>query len=177
MICPKCKKQLMDGVRFCKFCGMDLQKYTVNIELNSNSESSLYGKQRIYLPTNRGAAKLFFLGILTLGIYPTVIYDTIVQDLNFVARSYDGKRTMSYAFMLSISPFTLFIYMFYWFHTFSARLGEQLRIRKISYSFGASYFWIFNVLLGWTIVCPFIYAHMLTKSVNLINADYNHRGM
>ena len=65
---------------------------------------------RLMLPTKRGLGKMFFLGILTAGIYPMVIYSKIITELNILASRYDGKRTMTYFGMMMLVPLTLGIY-------------------------------------------------------------------
>lgn len=179
MFCKRCGTAIADGEIYCPKCGEICRRASGSFagKVETMSVSNIPNPKRVELPTNRSWVKLVFLGLLTLGIYTQVIWDQIIQDLNYVARPYDGKRTMSYACMSVISPFTLFIYMFYWYHILSARLGSELRRREISYHFGPLYFWILNILLGWTIICPCIYLHMIAKSVNLINADYNKKGM
>ena len=126
--------------------------------------------------TGRGLAKMFFLGILTLGIYPTVIWSRIVTELNLAASRYDGKRTMPYFAMCILAPITLGIYLPVWFHGFCSRVGDELKRRKIDYQFGAKTFWLWNVLGSLILVGPFIFVHKLMKAMNRINEDFNRRG-
>ena len=131
---------------------------------------------RIQLPTKRGLGKMIFLGLLTLGIYPIVIWSRIVTELNIVASRYDGKRTMPYFAACMLAPITLGIYAWVWIHNFCNRIGDELRRRGIDYKFGASTFWLWGMLGSLIIVGPFIFTHKLMKSMNLINADFNIRG-
>lgn len=131
---------------------------------------------RIQLPTGRSLAKMFFLGILTLGIYPAVIWSRIVTELNLAASRYDGERTMPYFAMVVLSPFTLFIYTLVWIHGFCRRIGAELSRRGFSYKFGASTFWLWNVLGSLILVGPFVFLHKLMKSMNFINTDFNIHG-
>ena len=131
---------------------------------------------RIQLPTKRGLGKMIFLGLLTLGIYPIVIWSRIVTELNIAASRYDGKRTMPYFAACMLAPITLGIYAWVWIHSFCNRIGDELRRRGIDYKFGASTFWLWGVLGSLIIVGPFIFTHKLMKSMNLINADFNIRG-
>ena len=131
---------------------------------------------RIQLPTRRGLGKMFFLGLITLGIYPMVIYSRIVTELNIAASRYDGKRTVSFLGMAMLSPLTLGIYAFVWYHNFCARIGEELQRRGVGYKFGPSQFWLWNILGSFILVGPFVFLHKLMKSMNLINKDFNEKG-
>lgn len=131
---------------------------------------------RVQLPVKRGLGKMFFLSILTLGIYPTVIWSRIVAELNIAASRYDGKRTVSYFGMLMLAPITLGIFSLVWMHRFCDRIGQELVRRRIDYKFGATTFWLWNVLGSLIIVGPFIFVHKLMKSMNKINADFNVNG-
>ena len=46
------------------------------------------------LATNRSMWKMLLLGIITCGIYPTIIYFYMYEDINILASRHDGKRTM-----------------------------------------------------------------------------------
>ena len=58
----------------------------------------------------------------------------------------------------------------------SERLGCELKRRNIAYSFGASDYWLWNVIGSIIVVGPFVYYHKLFKAANLICADYNEKG-
>lgn len=131
---------------------------------------------RLKLPTGRGLGKMFFLGILTLGIYPTVIWSRIVTELNIAASRYDGERAMPYFGMLMLAPITLGIYPLVWIHQFCRRIGEELARRGIGYKFGPSAFWLWGILGSLIIVGPFVFTHKLMKAMNKLNADFNVRG-
>ena len=131
---------------------------------------------RIQLPTRRGLGKMFFLGILTLGIYPMVIWSRIVTELNIAASRHDGQRTMSYFGMTLLCPITLGIHTFVWMHKFCRRIGEELQRRKLDYKFGAATFWLWNILGSLIVVGPFIFTHKLMRAMNKINADFNIKG-
>lgn len=130
----------------------------------------------IQLPTKRGLAKMFFLGILTLGIYPLVIWCRIVTELNIAASRYDGERTMSCFGAFALAPITLGIYPFVWVHGLCRRVGTELKRRALGYEFGASDFWLWNILGSLILVGPFIFLHKLMKSMNKINGDFNVNG-
>ena len=130
---------------------------------------------RLQLPTKRGLGKMFFLGILTLGIYPTVIWSRIVTELNLAACRYDGKRTMPYFGMMMLTGITMGIYPLVWMHTFCNRIGDELERRKLDYKFSAKTFWLWGVLGSLIIAGPFVFTHKLMQSMNRINGDFNIR--
>jgi hypothetical protein len=55
-------------------------------------------------------------------------------------------------------------------------MHNELVRRGIKYDFGASDFWLWNILGSLIFVGPFIYIHKRMKAMNLINADYNQKG-
>ncbi len=129
------------------------------------------------LKTNRGLLKTILLGLITLGIYPLVLYSGISSDINLIASRYDGKKTMHYCLLIFIiAPLTMGIGAIVWCHRISARIGNELSRRGIAYSFGAGSFWGWNVLGSLIAVGPFIYLHKLCKAMNLLSADYNEKG-
>lgn len=132
-----------------------------------------YVPPRLRLPVKRGLWKMLFFGLLTLGIYPTVIWSRIVTELNLTASRYDGKRTMPYFGMLMLTPITLGIFAFVWIHRFCRRIGDELNRRDLDYRFGPATFWLWNVLGSLILVGPFVFLHKLLKAMNKINADYN----
>lgn len=101
----------------------------------------------LQLPVKRGLAKMFFFSILTLGIYPMVIYSRLVTELNIVASRHDGRRTLSFFGMLMLAPLTLGILPLVWSHNLCSRIGGELQRRNINYNFGAKDFWLWNFLL------------------------------
>ena len=105
----------------------------------------------IQLPTKRSLAKMFFLSILTLGIYPMVIWSRLVGEVNMVASRYDGERSMSFFGMLLLSPLTLGIHSLVWMHKLCRRIGAEIQRRGISYRFGVKDFWLWNVLFGFLV--------------------------
>lgn len=129
------------------------------------------------LPVNYSFAKYFWLGIITLGIYDIVMMCKCVSNLNTVARKYDGKKTMSYALVVFVFSWLTFgILPLVWWSKMCKRMGRELRRRNISYSFGAGKFWIFNILLSFTVVCPMIFMSKYFKAINALNGNYNAVG-
>lgn len=160
---------------------------------------------KIQLPVKRSLVKMIFFSILTLGIYPLVIYSRLVTELNIAASRYDGKRTLSFFGMLMLAPLTLGILPLIWYHKLCGRIGCELQRRNILYTFGARDFWLWNMLLSllcaaavgclilifgtqdWIVlICsllsvgsaigPFIFVHKLMKATNLLNMDFNLNG-
>ncbi len=129
------------------------------------------------LKTNRGLLKYILLSIVTFGIYSIVYYSTISSDLNLIASRYDGKKTMHFCLLLFVvAPLTLGIGAIVWMHRISARIGGELRRRGIAYSFGASTFWLWNMLGTLILVGPFVYLHKLSRAMNLLCQNYNAVG-
>lgn len=100
------------------------------------------------LPVKRSLVKMIFLGILTLGIYPIVIWSRLVGEVNMVASRYDGERSMSFFGMTMLSPLTLGIHSLVWMHKLCRRIGSELQRRGIGYQFGARDFWLWNMLFS-----------------------------
>ena len=130
------------------------------------------------LKTNKGLLKTILLSIVTLGIYALVVMSAVSNDINVVASRYDGKKTMHFCLLyFIISPITFGIASIVWYHRISKRIGAELKRRGVAYSFGASDFWLWNVLgsilFGFG---PLVYCYKLFKATNLMNEDYNING-
>lgn len=131
----------------------------------------------LQLNTTRGLLKFILLTLITFGIYALVFYSNISTDINLIASRHDGKKTMHYCLLTFIvAPITLGIAGIVWCHRISNRIGNELTRRGIAYDFGASDFWLWNVLGSFIAVGPFIYLHKLCKAMNLLCADYNVNG-
>ena len=131
----------------------------------------------VQLKTNRGLLKTILLSMITFGIYPLIVYSAISNEVNIVASRYDGRKTMHYCLLIFIvAPITFGIGGIVWIHNISNRIGAELKRRGINYSFGASDFWLWNVLGSLIVVGPFVYMHKFFTAVNLMNADYNVNG-
>ncbi|MBQ4641134.1 MAG: DUF4234 domain-containing protein [Oscillospiraceae bacterium] len=131
----------------------------------------------LQLKTKRGLLKFILLSLITFGIYALVFYSKISTDINLIASRYDGKKTMHYCLLIFIvAPITLGIGSIVWIHRISNRIGNELSRRGIDYSFGASDFWLWNVLGSLIFVGPFVYLHKFCKAMNLLCADYNVNG-
>ena len=147
------------------------------MEQQANVQMNNFASPVGQLKTNKGLIKYILLSIITLGIYSLVVMSSVSNDINIVASRYDGKKTMHYCLLFFlVGPITLGIAYLVWYHKISARIGAELARRKIDYSFGASSFWLWNVLGALIIVGPFVYLHKLFKATNLICEDYNKIG-
>lgn len=103
---------------------------------------------KLRLPVKRSLVKMIFLGIITLGIYPLVIWSRVVTEVDLVAGRYDGERSMPFFGMLMLSPLTLGIHSLVWMNKLCRRIGCELQRRSISYSFGIKDFWLWAFLLS-----------------------------
>lgn len=131
----------------------------------------------IKLKTNKGLIKYLLLSFITFGIYGLVVMSSLSTDINIIASRYDGRKTMHYCLLFFIvAPLTLGIASLVWFNNISERMGYELRRRNISYSFGASDFWLWNILGAFIVIGPFVYMHKLFKACNLLCRHYNTNG-
>ncbi len=127
------------------------------------------------LATNRSVWKMLLLGIITLGIYPMIIYYYMYEDINILASRHDGKRTMHPIAMSFLCVVTLGIFYFVWMHKLCRRIGDELDRRHINYSFGPKYFWLLDVLCGGILYIPILPAlyEALRISTNNFQISYN----
>lgn len=102
----------------------------------------------LQLPVKRSLVKMIFLSIVTLGIYPMVIWSRLTGEVNLVASRYDGQRSMPFFGMVMLAPLTLGIHSLVWMNKLCYRIGSELQRRGIGYSFGAKDFWLWSFLLG-----------------------------
>lgn len=133
-------------------------------------------QNRVVLPCTRGLLKYILLTIITCGIYAVVVQSRLVDELNIAASSHDAQRTPSVAEAGVYIALTFGIYSFVWNHRFAKRIGNELARRGIGYGFGASSYWLWNILGALIIVGPLVYMHKLLKAMNLINQSYNSVG-
>jgi hypothetical protein len=100
------------------------------------------------LTTARGLIKLWLLTIITLGIYPLVMWSRMSVEINMVASRYDGKRTTHFLWMPVLSGLSLGIYMFVWLYKLCNRIGNELKRRGVQYKFSAASFWLWTFVYG-----------------------------
>ena len=136
------------------------------------------GRPPFALDTSRGLLKYILLVIVTFGIYELYIFTKMTSDLNTITtRSPVGKRHTNYLVMLFLlGPLTFGIYWAVWGHNFSKHVGIELRRRNLTATFGASDYWLCNVLLGVFVIGKFIFMYRLFQAMNALSADYNQRG-
>ncbi|MCR5649355.1 MAG: zinc-ribbon domain-containing protein [Oscillospiraceae bacterium] len=197
--CTKCGAAAPAGMAFCTACGAPLdlgqaaalaaaervpqaasqQGYAPPAPAPQGyAPAPVYGQAPAYqVKTNRSLGKVFWLGLITFGIYDIVFYSKLSTDANVMISRHDGKKTMHYCLVFFLfSWLTLGIVPLVWGSKLSSRLGRELARRGIDYRFGAGTFWGWNIFGSLILVGPFIYIHKLCKSANLIAADYNVRG-
>lgn len=130
-----------------------------------------------HLRTDRSMILTMLLSMVTCGIYGLLFYNSVADDINLLASRRDGKKTMNYILLFFIiGPITFEIGTLVWFHRISQRIGDEARARGCNTNFGASTFWICNVLGALILVGPFIYLYKLCKAMNMICDDFNRRG-
>lgn len=190
MFCASCGSELKEGQINCGSCGAPAEGYnTIQVpaddfdavppvpQYTQPEVPVMENRSPLVLRTNRAWWKFLLLGIITLGIYPMIAQEHMVQELNITASRYDGKKTLGPMAVSIFYVLTLFIYYFVWEHKYANRLGSELRRRGIQYKMGAAHFWLLMVLFGVTIICPFIYLHKKIKATNLINKHFNETGI
>jgi len=129
------------------------------------------------LKTDRNFWLYFLLSGITLGIYPLLVLCGISNDINIIANRHDGKKTMHWALMcFVVGPLTLGIGYLVWFNNICGRIGSELARRNSRVTFGAGDFWIWNVLLSFTVICPFVFMYRFFNAMNALAADYNVNG-
>ena len=129
------------------------------------------------LRTNRSLAKVFFLSLITFGIYGLVCFGNVTDDVNTVCSRYDGKKSMNYYLLFFIvGPITLEIATIVWMHNLCNRIGDELKRRQINYSFSAADFWLWGVLGSLILVGPFVFGHKFFKAMNQMNESFNTYG-
>ncbi len=176
MVCKKCNAEFPDGISFCPNCGESYAEQSVFAAEKPAVQEPVYFKPALKLAVNRSLCKMFFLSIITLGIYGIVNYSRMADEINITASRYDGGKTMPYFVMISLMPITFSIIWFVWFNNFSKRIGNEARRRGYQISFGPRDFWLWNVLGSFILVGPFIYLYRLTKTMNMVNKSYNYYG-
>lgn len=145
----------------------------MNTQVNTNAQPFNHVAN---LKSNRGLLKFIILSTVTFGIYGIIAMCETFGSINTIATRYDGKHTMNYFIAMLLGSITFYIYPIVYLHSASARIGNELQRRQLSYSFGATDFWLWNVLGSVIVVGPFIYMYKLFQAVNMLSADYNQRG-
>lgn len=200
MRCYHCGQEIDNNVQNCPYCGanqgagatvvLDQMYNPYAAEPESGRTDALWNAQpvavqtygspevgpRIQFATNRSLLKMFFLGLITFGIYDLVVWCKLITELNVTTSRYDGRRTMPFFAMTYLAPLTLGILPMVWFHNLSERIGDELKRRDIDYKFGSSTYWLWSFLGSLILVGPLVYTHKLLKAMNMINEDFNLKG-
>jgi len=179
MNCTNCGAQLGADTKFCDNCGTP-----VAAPAAPAAPQAPYAPQQpvatppaVKFRTDRSFIKTLLLSIVTLGIYPIVMYCHMGDEINVICTPHDGEKTMNYFIAnFLLGPITLMIYSLVWNHKFCNRIGRELARRNIAIDFSAKTMWIFGILLSFTIVCPIIYVVKMLKAMNAINESYNAIG-
>ncbi len=127
------------------------------------------------LQTNRSMWKLILFTILTLGVYEIVFFIPFSFDLDRVAPKADHTKTMNFLAAWLLSIFTFNIVMSIWHYWIAERIEYALAQRNISYKFGTSTFWRWEILGSFILVGHFVYLYKLCKAMNLLCSDYNEK--
>ena len=143
---------------------------------NNYSNQPVSRPPALALTTRRGLLKWILLNIITLGIYSLYFMYSIKRDLNIIADNHNGSRTMGLIALCLLTVITFGIATIVWWHKISARIGREQVYRGLEKTFGASTFWLWQVLGAMIIIGPFVYIYKLCKAMNAICADYNVRG-
>lgn len=126
------------------------------------------------LQTNRSLTKFILLGILTLGIYPIVVFTKVSMDINTIASKYDNRSTMNYCLIFFIFTWlTLGIAPLVWFTRLSSRIGREQCRRNLPVTMSAATFWGWNILGVIIMIGPFVYIYKLLHAMNDLSANYN----
>lgn len=131
----------------------------------------------IHKHEKRGLVKIVLLSIITFGIYGLIHVCGIVKDLNKCRQGHgETKKSMNPIGVVFLSVITLGIVPIVWGHRLTKRMSDELEYRDISYSLKEWHYWVYEILLCETVVCPIIYLHKLIKASNLINKHHNTYG-
>lgn len=131
----------------------------------------------IHKHEKRGLVKIVLLSIITFGIYGLIHVCGIVKDLNKCRQGHgETKKSMNPIGVVFLSVITLGIVPIVWGHRLTKRMSDELEYRDISYSLKEWHYWVYEILLCETVVCPIIYLHKLIKASNLINNHHNTYG-
>lgn len=128
------------------------------------------------LKSDRSVVLFIVLSIVTCGIYYLVMMCIFSDEANKICTKSDGKKTMLYILAVLLGCITMGIVPLVWYHRYYTRIGNEARKRGLPVNFGAFDFWIFQVLLGFTIIAPIYFFYKFIKTTNLLNASYNERG-
>ena len=153
----------------------DEEVHETPVEVETHYESESFVPKKL-LPTDRSLTKWLLWGLLTLGIYNLVVGSRMSDEINIVARKYDGRKTTNFIWIFLLSYVTSGLAAIIWWHFLSDRISCELKRRSIPYSFGPVDFWLWCFVLGILIVPIFVFLYKYLHAMNLLNADYNQKG-
>lgn len=133
---------------------------------------------QVFVPLRcqRNFWKVFFLSLITFGIYGMVVYSHISREINTIASPYDGRRTMHFMLALLLICATFGVFGFIWMHKLCGRIRDELQRRGAPFAFGPKTFWLWGVLGSFIVAGTFIFGIRLMRSMNYLAADYNAKG-
>ena len=126
---------------------------------------------------NRRLVKWVFLGLITLNIYNIVVWNRLGKDLNRIQQRLEvpGKKLMPFVPALLLGIITLGIFPFVWEVKAISRTYTYARKANTIVRGGPRKVILFQILLVWTIVCPFIAMSNLLKTANYVCKWYNNQ--
>ncbi len=127
------------------------------------------------LKTNRSFWALFFLSIITFGIYAIVFWCKFTSDVNKTCAA-DGKKTMNYILAMLLGVVTFGIYPIIWLYQMVERLAESARRRGVEAPISGGGYLLWSILGSLIIVGPFVAGIRLIRMMNNVAANYNAVG-
>ena len=117
------------------------------------------------LRTNRSFIKLFFLSIVTLGIYALVFYCKWGRDLNRIRLYHGDRKRIGFFGAFFLGFITFGITMLVWAIRSVTHPYAYARLEKCQHG-SAAFCIVSYLLLSWTIVCPIIVTVQLIRTMN-----------
>lgn len=143
---------------------------------NENNISQNAGTK--YFKANYSVVKFVVFSLLTFGIYGIYTMAKMGEHLNMLATRHDGQKTMNFWLLFFlVGPITLEIGTIVWYHKFSKRIGNEQIRRELPRTVGAGTFWLWNVLGCIILIGPLVYMYKIMKAMNLLEEDYNKKGL
>ncbi len=191
MICPKCKKEIADELKFCPDCGADLsvlgKAKEVADEFFDQTEKEVgsaiqevanefngthqAGAQR--LKDDRGLVSYILLSIITCGIYSCYFIYKMAKDVN-IACDGDGEKTAGLVAFILLSFITCGIYALFWYYNLGNRLAANAHRYQMTFQENGTtvLLWLIfgSVLCG---IGLFVAMYILIKNSNRICYAYN----
>lgn len=125
------------------------------------------------MTTSRGAFKVIFFSIITVGIYYLVFLSHLNRDVNTCYEGEQQQHGLFVAFLLGLV--TLGIYTLVWDIKLLNRIYNKAIAEHLETHGSVAFFIISILLLFWTVVCPIIALSGLCKTANEICANYNEK--